>query len=139
MAQDDRQAQGQQLLNHHGVLKVHVEFAQLAMVTQHQQTEAVQFWLAKAHDIGVVQNISAMFVVVTVGDGQTNLMQFTGPGQLALNPMRCLVVSGIHHGQQLKGHISHTFGLIAVYAKFLGQPVDGGIAHVLFGVCASRI
>ena len=66
MAQDNCQAQAQQLLDEEVVFKINFELAQLASVAQHQQAQAVQFRQCKAGRVGVVQDVGPVLVVVTV-------------------------------------------------------------------------
>ena len=83
VAQDDRQAQRQQLRAQFVVRQVRLYFSQFSAVAQHQQAQSVQFGQRKSHGICVVQDVGAMLVVVAVRNVAANFMQLRGPFDLA--------------------------------------------------------
>ena len=82
MAQDDGQAQGEQLQDEGLVVKIHFQFPQLAPVTQNQQAEPVQLAGSQTNGIGVFQNVGPVLVVIAVRDLYANFMQLRSPVQL---------------------------------------------------------
>ena len=83
VAQNDRQAQRQQQLGKVVIVKRFFKFLQFATLSQYQQPEPVQLRHAKAHQVGVVQNVGAVLVVVAVRDRHANFMQQRRPAKFA--------------------------------------------------------
>ncbi len=125
MAQDDRQAQRHELLHKPGVLQFGLELAQLAPVAQHQLTQAVQLVQGEARQVGVVQDVGAVFVVIAVRDAHARFVQLAGPVQF-LQMALAFVLRHIgsprcDHGlQQALGCARDPFGLLFIGAKALG-------------------
>ena len=103
MAQDDRQTQRHQLLHKSGALQFGFELAQLPPVSQHQLAQAMQLVQGEAGQVGVVQDVGAMLVVVTVRDAHAGFVQLAGPVQflqMALAFVLGLVGPRPNHGFQ---------------------------------------
>ena len=66
VTQNDSKPQSHELLHKAGVLHFGFEFAQFSPVAKHQLAQAVQLVQGKARQVGVVQNLSAMLVVIAV-------------------------------------------------------------------------
>ena len=91
MAQNDRQSERHELLDKAGVIHLDFKFAQFAPMPQHQLAQAVQLIEGEAGQVGVVQDVSAMLVVIAVRDAHAGFVQLAGPVkflQIALTILR---------------------------------------------------
>ena len=137
MAQDDRQAQAQQLLHERRVLEIGFQLAQLAAMAEHQQAEPVQFGLRETGRIGIVQDVRAVLVVVAVRDAAADLVQLRRPAQLALLARQFSRVAGrVELAQQGAGDFPHPARLRRVRAELGGQPLHRRAADVGFSMLA---
>ena len=84
MAEDDRQAQGQQGRSKGSLHPVDIQLVQFATMPQHQLAEVVQLGQSETGRLGVIQNIGAMPVVIAVGNVGADFVQPRRPAQLAL-------------------------------------------------------
>ena len=79
MTQDGSQSQTDQLADKVILTQLWVKFFQLAAVTQNQLTEPVQFRHGKTSQIGIVKNIGAVLVEVTVRNSGANFKELCRP------------------------------------------------------------
>ncbi len=66
MAQNHGEPQRNKLVDKAGVIVVQIDLAQFAPMAQDQETQAMQLINRKAQNVGIVQNIGAVFVVIGV-------------------------------------------------------------------------
>ena len=134
MAQNDGQAQAEQLAHEDLVVEVRLELAQLAALTQHQQAEPVQFSQRKTHRIHVVQHVGTVFVVVAVRNLGADFMQPRGPSQLA--GIALLVHVGLGRGhlglrKQRNRDFADPLAVYGVDVELGHQPLHRECPHIL--------
>ena len=82
MAQNDRDAQRHDLQHKTGVFEFGLQYAQLATVPQDQLAQAVQLVHGETLQVGVVQNVGAVLVVIAVRNAHANFVQLASPMEL---------------------------------------------------------
>ena len=87
MAQHNSQSQRHELLHKTRIFQLVFEFAQLASVAQNQLAQAVQFVEGETWQVGVVQNVRAVLVVIAVRNAHAGLMQLASPMEFLQMPM----------------------------------------------------
>ena len=142
MAQKYRQAQRQQLRNEGAVIKVHIEFAKFAPVSEHQKAEPVQLGQAKTNCICVVQNVGPVLVVIAVRNLRADFMQLRGPVELSQMALFVFAdragLAGLHLREQPAGDPGHAGPLRGIHCKPRAEAFDGNPRQIRLLVGAAH-
>ena len=133
MAQRYCQSQADQLQSKGGVRKICFQLAHLAALPQHQDAQTVQFRQGKACRIGVVQDVSAVPVVVAVRNTTPHFVELGCPLQFSFGPFAAW---GGGLPEQRAGRGCHALGMGGVYCESLHERIHGGGAQVCFRLLA---
>ncbi len=104
-----------------------LDLAQAAALREHEFGEPALLGLREARRVGVPQQVGAVPVVVVVRDHHADLVQRTGPGELA-HARGCRPRS--HLPEEAGRHRGHALGLGSVHLEAALQFLHGRLAHV---------
>ena len=113
------------------IQQVAFKLAQFATMPQHQLTQTVQLRYGESGQVGIVQNIGAVFVVIRMRNVCADLMQAASPNQFALHGRQVICgCSGWDFFEEQSRRVTHALCLLRINAKTLGQPFDHRLTNV---------